>query len=124
MAAQRAPTLLWALLGFDGRVNREVFWLGNIASAFLAVVIMMPSVNPNTGALQLAPYAPMVFVALLWVEVALAVKRLHDRGLTGWFSVAFVIPVVGLVAFLVIGLLPGDKGANQYGPATNSRGPS
>ncbi|WMS43610.1 DUF805 domain-containing protein [Acuticoccus sp. MNP-M23] len=123
MAGARQPTLLWALLGLDGRVSREVFWLGNFGCGFIGVALLMPSLDPDTGALVLAPTSPVVFAALLWTEVALAVKRLHDRNLTGWYAAAFGIPVLGLAAFFVIGLLPGDRGANKYGPATNTRGP-
>ncbi|WP_157961717.1 DUF805 domain-containing protein [Acuticoccus kandeliae] len=120
----RDPTVLWALIGLDGRVNREVFWLGNLLCGFVGVALMLPSIDPDTGGLQLSPIAPFVFVALFWTEVALAVKRLHDRGLTGWLAAAFGIPVLGFVAFFAIGLMPGDKGPNQFGPAPNMRGPA
>ncbi|MEM8552181.1 MAG: DUF805 domain-containing protein [Pseudomonadota bacterium] len=123
MAAQRAPTLLWALLGLDGRVNREVFWLGNIGCGLVAVAMMMPSISPDTGAVQLAPLSPFVFLGLLWTEVALAVKRLHDKSLSGWFAIAFAIPLIGVIAFVVLGLMPGDKGGNKYAATSNARGP-
>jgi uncharacterized membrane protein YhaH (DUF805 family) len=119
---RREPTVLWALTGLDGRVNREVFWLGNFMCGFLAVALMTPSVDPQTNALELNPLSPFVFIVLFWTEIALAVKRLHDRGLSGWFAAAFVIPFVGFVAFIVIGLIPGDEGPNAYGPHTNARG--
>nr|WP_269751150.1 DUF805 domain-containing protein [Acuticoccus mangrovi] len=111
------------MIGLDGRVNREVFWLGNLMCGFLGVVLMLPQINPNTGEIEFSMIAPFVFVALFWTEVALSVKRLHDRGLTGWFAAAFVIPVVGFIAFFVIGLIPGTPGPNAYAPATNMRGP-
>ena len=123
MAAAREPTILWAILGLDGRISREVFWLGNFGCGALAMALMMPALDPTTGALQLSPVSPLVFAALFWTEIALAVKRLHDRGLTGWFAAGYAVPVVGFLAFFVIGLMPGDRGANTFGPATNTRGP-
>ncbi|MEM7693631.1 MAG: DUF805 domain-containing protein [Pseudomonadota bacterium] len=121
-AAPRNPTLIWALLALDGRINREVFWLGNIGCGLVAVAMMMPSIDPATGQINLAPMSPLVFAAMLWTEIALAVKRLHDKGVSGWFAIAFAIPIIGIAAFLVIGLMPGDKGANAYGTASNMRG--
>nr|WP_255720211.1 DUF805 domain-containing protein [Acuticoccus kalidii] len=115
---------MWALIGVDGRVNREVFWLGNLLCALVGVAFMLPHIDPDTGALLLSPIAPFVSAVLFWPGIALAVKRLHDRSLTGWLAVAFAIPVVGFVAFFAIGLIPGNKGPNRYGPATNSRGPA
>lgn len=120
--ARGAPTVLWALTGFDGRVNREVYWLGNIMCGFLAIPLMSPSTDATTGAVTLGPLSPFVFVALLWTEIALAVKRLHDRGLTGWIAATLAIPFVNIAAFVAIGLITGDKGPNAYGPATNARG--
>lgn len=124
MAASRAPTLIWALLAFDGRISRQVFWLGNLGCAFVAVALMTPSVDPNTNEVQLGPLAPFAVIGLLWTEIALAVKRLHDRSVTGWFAVLFAVPVLGIIAFLVIGLIPGDRGSNSFAPATNTRGPA
>jgi len=114
--------MLWALIGLDGRINREVYWLGIFGCHFLGAALMTPSLDPDTGALQLAPISPFVFAAVLWTEIALAVKRLHDRGLTGWFAASFVIPFVGFVALIIIGLMPGDQGSNAYAQATNTRG--
>jgi len=117
------PNVLWALTAFDGRVNREVYWLGNIMCALVAVPLMAPSVDATTEAVTLGPLTPFVFVALLWTEIALAVKRLHDRGLTGWIAATLVVPFLNVAAFVAIGLIPGDKGANAYGPRANARGP-
>lgn len=116
------PTVLWALTGFDGRLGREVYWLGNIMCALIAVPLMSPSVDPSSDAVTLGPLAPFVFVALIWTEIALAVKRLHDRGLNGWIAVTLVIPFFNIAAFVAIGLIPGDQGANAYAAATNKRG--
>lgn len=118
----RPPTLLWALFAFDGRVNREVFWLGNIVMGLLAFLIAMPKIHEETGAIVMSPLFPFAFLPALWAQIALSVKRLHDRNLTGWFAVVFAVPFVGFIAFFIIGLMPGDPGPNQFGRATNQRG--
>ncbi|MEO1105695.1 MAG: DUF805 domain-containing protein, partial [Pseudomonadota bacterium] len=79
--------------------------------------------DPNTNEIHFAPLSPFVFAGAFWVQIALAAKRLHDRNLSGWFAALLVVPFVGIVPFFVIGLMPGTKGANTYGPAPNTRGP-
>jgi uncharacterized membrane protein YhaH (DUF805 family) len=62
----------------------------------------------------------VVFLASLWSNVALAVKRLHDLGKTGLAAVVLFVPVISIVAFLVLCLFPGQQGPNRYGQRTNA----
>ena len=119
----RRPSVLWALIGLDGRVSREVFWLGNLLCAFLGTALLRPYLD-ETGMLHfnMGMIAPLVFVALAWTELALVVKRLHDRGLTGWLAGMVFVPILGVLPFFIVGLLPGQRGPNLYGPDTNTRG--
>ena len=61
--------------------------------------------------------------AVLIPGLAVAVRRLHDRDLSGWwllgFFVGYMIPLINFfvgIAFLVIMLLPGTPGPNRFGP--------
>lgn len=118
----REPTVIWALLGLDGRINREVFWLGNFLCFFAAGLLLMPRANEVTGVVEFSPIMPVVVMVLFWSQIALCVKRLHDRGLTGWFAAVNGIPFIGVMAFVVIGLIPGQPGPNAFGHAANARG--
>lgn len=118
----KTPTILWALFGFDGRINRQVYWLANLGMGFLALAFAMPKIDPETEALIISPAFVVVLLPALWSQIAIAVKRLHDRNLTGWFAIAFFIPIIQFLAFVGIGLIPGDPGPNQFGRATNQRG--
>ena len=65
-----------------------------------------------------------IFVlAVLIPSIAVTVRRLHDRDMSGWwylgFIVASAIPLLGLIAsiaFLVVMFLPGTEGPNRFGP--------
>mgnify|MGYP001792121854 CR=1 FL=1 len=118
----REPNVLWALFALDGRINREVFWLGNFFSFFAAGLFLMPEVNEATGVVEFSPIMPVVITAVFWTQIALCVKRLHDRGLTGWLAAVNGIPFVGVLAFIIIGLIPGQPGPNAFGQSANARG--
>ena len=52
----------------------------------------------------------------LYVTFAISVKRLHDLGWPGIVAAVFLFPAIGLIAFVVLGLLKGDDQPNKYGP--------
>ena len=118
--------MLWALFAFDGRIDREVFWLSNLFCLALTVplALSVPIIVVDAQTAEIRPGNPaamFAFAALMWIQVALAVKRLHDRAITGWAALLLAIPFISLVAFFVIGILPGTKGPNMYGPGPNQR---
>ncbi|TGS22214.1 DUF805 domain-containing protein, partial [Mesorhizobium sp. M2D.F.Ca.ET.185.01.1.1] len=61
----------------------------------------------------------LTFLASLWSNIALAVKRLHDLDKPGIAALILFVPVVSIVAFLVLCLFPGQAGPNRYGRRTN-----
>lgn len=128
--AVRPTTVAWALFGFDGRIDREVFWLSNLFCLALTMPIALAlpifdfdgeTIHVRYGQLGVVIMF-LELAALMWVQVALVVKRLHDRGITGWAALLLAIPVVSLVGFFIIGLVPGERGPNAYGPGPNQRG--
>ena len=118
-SGQGMKGLAWILLSFEGRVPGRVFWcamLGNTAvfyaCVFLLVAVIGDVESPNVGVLYLALYAPM-----LWVSLAVSVKRWHDRDMSGWWILIGLVPVIGgIVAILQTGFLRGTVGDNRFGP--------
>jgi uncharacterized membrane protein YhaH (DUF805 family) len=49
-------------------------------------------------------------------SIAVTSRRLHDLGVTGWATLAMLIPTIGQIGSIIIGLPAGKKGDNQYGP--------
>jgi uncharacterized membrane protein YhaH (DUF805 family) len=60
------------------------------------------------------------FVATLWPNVVLTIKRLHDLDKPGILAIVLFVPIVSIVAFLVLCLFPGRPGPNRYGGRTNA----
>ncbi len=61
-------------------------------------------------------------LAVLIPSIAVTVRRLHDRNMSGWWYLGFMvlafIPLLGLLAslaFLIVMFLPGTAGPNRFG---------
>ncbi len=115
--------LLWLFLGFGGRVNRLAYVL---AALLMGVILMFTfyriGIAPKDSSEQNAWLSVFFILGLLsaWSSVALAAKRLHDFGKPGIIALALLVPAVSVVAFLVLCIVPGDEGSNEYGERTNA----
>jgi len=103
---------------FNGRARRSEYWyfiLGNVILAIAAMVL------DNVLGLAIAPL-PYGYIYLLFAlatflpGLAVAVRRLHDVGKSGWFYFIILIPLIGAIWLLVLFCTEGDHGENQYGP--------
>ncbi|MDB5983810.1 MAG: hypothetical protein JWQ69_4825 [Pseudomonas sp.] len=55
-------------------------------------------------------------VAFAIVSVQIGVQRLHDAGWSGWLLLINLVPFVGSLFPLLLMIIPGNAGVNQYGP--------
>jgi PAT family beta-lactamase induction signal transducer AmpG len=123
------------LFGFRGRADRLQFWLVLFASAaifgfFWALVNIRPPVDPGEAPPPPAPGAEILnnlpwalAIALIWPVAAIGVKRLHDRGRSGWLMLAALVPVLGWLWLLYdLGVVAGAPAANAYGSAPSAQG--
>ncbi|MEO0762480.1 MAG: DUF805 domain-containing protein, partial [Pseudomonadota bacterium] len=61
------------------------------------------------------PIAGGFLAAMLLPLVAAAVRRLHDRGMDGWWLVAVILPVAGWIVLATFLALGGDEEENLHG---------
>lgn len=98
-----------------GRCSRRFYWLFYFVPSLVLGVLLGLTVR------SLGDRAPEIIIALLlllaWPSVVMHIKRWHDIGRSGWFSLLGLIPVLGFIVVLVLGLIPGTKGPNKYGPS-------
>ena len=95
------------LFGFSGRAARLQFWLVLLGATFIfglfwALVNLRAPPEPGAvppprppGAELLEAMPWVIGIGLIWPLVAIGVKRLHDRGRSGWWILAALVPVVG-----------------------------
>jgi uncharacterized membrane protein YhaH (DUF805 family) len=121
------------LFGFEGRIRRLHYWLWGIGSAFVDACILTVLLSLGGGygmwpqaraAHQDSPAGVwliacgIVLLLALWTQLALQVKRWHDRDKSGlWVFISF-IPLIGSLWILVeCGFLDGTPGPNRFGPS-------
>ena len=106
----------WFFLSLRGRTGRRPYWLFFVLPFFLAGIaigIAMRTVGLSEKASSVLLLALMV--PAIWTYVAVGVKRIHDFGRSGWWVVIGLIPIVSWVALLLLGVIPGSRGANTFG---------
>lgn len=113
-------SLVWLFFGFDGRISREVYWLG-IGLLWCVLFVVIRMLVGTSGEEEAAGTVIILAIASLWCEMALLVKRQHDRGLPWFWCLLAFVPIAGAVWMVLAGVIAGDQGANAYGARTNDR---
>ena len=54
--------------------------------------------------------------------IAVAARRLHDTGKSGWMLLLAFIPIIGAIWLLVLFVTDSDPGSNKYGPNPKGAG--
>ena len=112
----------YLLFKFDGRINRAKFWAGIAATWAISIglwILIGVAFAANVSAINVIVWLLAIagYVAIIWMGLAISIKRWHDRGKSGWWILIAMIPIIGPIWALVeTGFLEGDPGDNQYGP--------
>lgn len=124
---------------FSGRSRRMEYWMFALLNVIVTTVLMFVAFGAGGMASLADPEAAeaglgAVFgglglllvvyaLAVLIPSIAVTVRRLHDRDMSGWWYlgaiVGSLIPLIGFlvaIAFLVLMALPGTPGPNRFGP--------
>ncbi len=136
--------ILALLSTYRGRINRAKYWIAVLCYLIIGVALtvlgIMLGILGSLGGYLMILVAVVVYVAMIVSGIFVGIKRLHDRGKTGWWLLVFMLaPAIlsalgfaigGFLAtlcslaslgisiwmFVELGCLAGTPGANQYGP--------
>lgn len=98
-----------------GRIGRVRYLGYTMALSFLIMLVA-----GIVGALTTPILIGLGYVAMLYAQFMLAIKRSHDFNTTGWASLLILIPLVNLLFLFV----PGTDGPNRFGNKTAPNGRS
>ena len=115
------------LFSFNGRIGRQQFWLGalGIGVIWTVVVGLLYSLFPPIQSVpgqppelppQLITAFLICYLPMLWVSLALSIKRGHDRGRSGWWQFLALVPFANIWLFVDQAFMRGVAENNQWGP--------
>lgn len=104
---------------FYGRATRSEYWLFALFNflvsfgfVFLALIFYSEPVIMGLIVLYL-----LYLVAVFIPGLAVSVRRLHDKGNSGWLLLLYFFPYLGSIILFVLFLLDSEPFDNEYGLA-------
>jgi uncharacterized membrane protein YhaH (DUF805 family) len=103
---------------FSGRSQRKEYWMFILFNTLISCVLVVMDILTGTAvkSVGLGALGGLYALAIIIPSFAIAVRRLHDIGRSGWWVLIPLIPLIGGIVFLVFALTDGTPGDNRYGP--------
>lgn len=102
---------------FKTRSTRPQFWYWTLWSIIFSIGSAM--VDGILGAGENGPVGLLVSLATFLPSLAVAIRRLHDIGRTGWWALLMFVPIIGWIVLIVFYCTKTEERANQWGPRPN-----
>ena len=104
---------------FSGRARRKEYWMFFLFNFIFGLVASL--IDLGIGLLTFTVFGVGLLTILYGLAVlvpglAVAVRRLHDVGKSGWYYLIVLIPIAGAIWFLVLTCTDSQAGDNKYGP--------
>ena len=105
---------------FSGRARRQEYWTFTLVAGAIGLglyigALVVMSISELLGGVLFLGYF-LFALGLFLPGLAVAVRRLHDTGRSGWWYLVALIPLVGGFVLLYFLVVEGDAGPNEYGP--------
>jgi uncharacterized membrane protein YhaH (DUF805 family) len=114
-------TIKEILFSFKGRIGRKTYWLSLLGTmliyaVFVGIFTAMTGGKAEPSGIIMVFFA-LLYIPLIWICLAIPIKRWHDRNKSGWWILIGFVPIIGAIwSFVENGCLSGDEGPNNYGP--------
>jgi uncharacterized membrane protein YhaH (DUF805 family) len=101
---------------FRGRSARTEYWMFILINLIITVILdLFDSALLGDMVYASGPLTSIYMLAVLLPNLAVAVRRLHDTGRSGWYLLLLFIPFIGLLLFLILMAQDSHPGDNRYG---------
>ena len=110
---------------FTGRARRKEYWMFIL---FHIIAFVVAILIDSTLGLSFSPEIPYGWVYVLYAlativpGLAVAVRRLHDIGKSGWWYFIGLIPLIGSIWLIVLFCTDSESGENKWGPNPKGEG--
>ena len=96
---------------FSGRARRSEYWWFILFTLVIGFIVGFIEGLAKTGSILTIA----LNLALIIPSLALACRRLHDIGKSGWWQLIVIIPIIGWIIVIYWYTRPSHEGENQYG---------
>ena len=102
---------------FNGRARRKEYWMFFLFNMIFGMIAMILDniFGIAFGGIGYGPLYGLYTLAVFIPGLAVAIRRLHDVGKSGWMILINLIPIVGVIWFFVLLVTDSNPGENQYG---------
>lgn len=103
---------------FSGRSQRAEYWYYILF--YLLLLVGLSYIDRLTGTYNelfgVGLLSGVCALGLMMPSLAVAIRRLHDTGRSGWWLLLGLIPLVGSLILLIFYVQDSQPGENAYGP--------
>ncbi|MDR2100894.1 MAG: DUF805 domain-containing protein [Campylobacteraceae bacterium] len=100
---------------FNGRARRSAYWFFVLSNIIVSIAISIVDAIIFVNIIGFALLGLLYNLAIILPSLGLAVRRLHDIGKSGWWVLITLIPIVGIIWFIILAATDSERGENQYG---------
>ncbi len=109
---------------FQGRARRKAYWMFILFNLIALVILgLIESAIGLSGQNGYGILTGLYTLAMILPLIALAVRRLHDTGRSGWWILIGLVPLIGPIVLIVFYVTDSQPGSNQYGPNPKESAP-
>ena len=107
---------------FNVRARRKEYWMFVLVNFIISLATvgidnaLGLSFNYTGNVSGSGVFNLLYNLLILIPSLAVAVRRLHDVGKSGWMLLIGLIPLVGAIWLLILLLRDSEAGENKYGP--------
>ncbi len=93
---------------FNGRARRSEYWQFVLINVAITQVLNITNIMLFNGFALIAWVVLLFNLAILLPTIAVAIRRMHDVGKSGWFV---LVPIYNFI----LAVTEGERSSNQYG---------
>ena len=113
------PSLVQLYFSPTGRISRSQYWLKwflPVMAVYIVVFLLLVAARETDFSAVFVALFVVFYLALLWSNIAVSIKRVHDRNWPWPFILVILVPLVSFWPLIEIWFLRGTIGSNRFGP--------
>jgi len=101
---------------FSGRSRRKEYWMFFLINSIFSIIgFYLDNILGTAWAIGYGPIYVGYVLAVLIPSLAVAIRRLHDVGKSGWYYLLVLLPIIGPIWLIVLFATEGEQGDNRFG---------